>query len=278
VTNNNQIAGGAAPAVYQCRLPLSRQTITRVAGMLRAHLKAIGSRWRKLPPGRIAILVLAHLRHDQRLADLAGGNGVSAPAIRRWVLEVIGLLARRAPRLQRALNTISAAGGDAVLLDGTLVRTRRRTGTQNRRNYSGKHKAHGLLFLALTDEHGNLLWISAAQPGRSSEITTARRNRITARLREAGPGALAGLGFTGLDDRPEDAPVIITGMKATRTTKLTSAQKKASALLSPERAAAEHGFADLKNWRILTRLRMDARHATRLLRALLVLTSLEITH
>ncbi|UIX33952.1 hypothetical protein [Streptomyces sp. GQFP] len=41
-----------------------------------------------------------------------------------------------------------------VLLDGT----RRRTGADNRRNYSGKHKAHGLLFLALTDEKGNLSW------------------------------------------------------------------------------------------------------------------------
>ncbi len=70
------------------------------------------------------------------------------------MLEVIALLARRAPRLQRALNTISAAGGDAVLLDGTLVRTRRRAGPQNRRNYSGKHKVHGLLFLTLTDTSG----------------------------------------------------------------------------------------------------------------------------
>ncbi|MFF3460645.1 transposase family protein [Streptomyces sp. NPDC002730] len=64
-----------------------------------------------------------------------------------------------------------------MLLDGTLVRTRRRTGDENRPNYSGKHKVHGLLFLALTDEHGNLVWISAAKPGRSSEITTAAITR-----------------------------------------------------------------------------------------------------
>ena len=77
-------------------------------------------------------------------------------------------------------------------------------GTENRPNYSGKHKAHGLLFLALTDETGNLVWISAAKPGRSSEITTARHNKITAHLREAGLGALADLGFVGLDDDPDD--------------------------------------------------------------------------
>jgi hypothetical protein len=34
--------------------------------------------------------------------------------------------------------------------------------------HSGKHKAHDLLFLALTDERGILLWTSAAKPGRSS--------------------------------------------------------------------------------------------------------------
>ncbi|WP_443046013.1 transposase family protein [Streptomyces sp. GQFP] len=93
-----------------------------------------------------------------------------------------------------------------VLLDGT----RRRTGADNRRNYSGKHKAHGLLFLALTDEKGNLIWISSARPGRSSEITTARHDKITTHLREAGLGALADLGFVGLDDQPDDDPVIIT--------------------------------------------------------------------
>lgn len=277
MTKIDEPAEGTEHAVYQCRLPLSSKTITFVADLLRAHLKRIASRWRKLPPGRIAVLVLAVLRHDQRLADLAGGNGVSASTIRRWVLEVIGLLAARAPRLERALNRISAAGGDVVLLDGTLVRTRRRTGADDRRNYSGKHKVHGLLFLALTNESGNLLWISAARPGRSSEITTARHNKICARLREAGLGALADLGFVGLDDQPETHPVIITGAKATRTRKLTTAQKQANALLGAERARVEHGFADLKNWRILTRVRMDADHATRLLRALLVLTNTEIT-
>jgi hypothetical protein len=277
VTKTDKPAEGTGHAIYQCRLPLSSTTVNFVADLLRGHLKRIGSRWRKLPPGRIAVIVLAVLRHDQRLADMAGGNGVSASTVRRWVLEVIALLAARAPRLQRALNHVSAAGGDVVLLDGTLVRTRRRTGAQDRRNYSGKHKTHGLLFLALTDERGNLLWISAARPGRASEITTARHDRLCARLREAGLGALADLGFTGLDDQPGTHPVIITGIKATRTRKITPAQKQANTLLGRERAPVEHGFADLKNWRILSKVRMNARHATQLLRALLVLTRTQIT-
>ncbi|GAA5705395.1 hypothetical protein SM007_36245 [Streptomyces avermitilis] len=47
-------------------------------------------------------------------------------------------------------------------------------------------------------------------------------------------------------------------------------------LVARERAANEPGLADLKNWRVLTKLRLHARHATALLRALLVLTRAEI--
>ncbi|WP_406278714.1 transposase [Streptomyces sp. NBC_00191] len=207
---------------------------------------------------------------------MAGGNDISASTVRRWLLEAVGLLVARAPRLDRALQKVTRSGGEVVLIDGTLVRTRRRTGAENRPNYRGKHKAHGLLFLALTDERGNLVWISAAKAGRSSEITTARHNKITARLREAGLGALADLGFVGLDDDP-DNPVIITGRKASRNKPLTPAEKETNKLVSRERAANEHGFADLKNWRILTKLRLNAQHATTLLRALLVLTNAEIS-
>jgi DDE superfamily endonuclease len=79
------------------------------------------------------------------------------------------------------------------------------------------------------------------------------------------------LGFTGLDPDPDD-PVIITGYKATRTSKATPAQRHANQALSAARAPVEHGFSDLRNWRILTRLRLSPANATMLLRALLVLT------
>ncbi|TMR92580.1 transposase family protein [Nonomuraea basaltis] len=274
MNKTNEPAEGDTHAVYTCRLPLSTTTLTFVTGVLREHLKAIGSRWRKLPTGKITIIVLAVLRHDQRITDMAGGNHVSPGTVLRWVREVIALLAARAPRLDRALKKITKAGGEVVLIDGTLIRTERRTGADDRKNYSGKHKTHGLLFLALTDVAGNLLWISAARPGRSSEITTARHNHIVQKLRDAGLGALADLGFVGLDDDPDD-PIVITGRKATRDKPLTRTQKQVNQLIASERAPVEHGFADLKNWRILTKLRLDPALATMLLRALLVLTTIE---
>ncbi|BBC34563.1 hypothetical protein SGFS_058570 [Streptomyces graminofaciens] len=135
--------------------------------MIRGHCKKIGSRWRALPAGKIAGIVPAVLRCGQRPGDLAGGNGVHRTTVTRWVREAVGLLAARGPRLDRALKKITRAGGGVVLLDGTLIRTRRRTGTANRKIHSGKHKCHGLLVVALTDDRGRLLWVSAARPGRS---------------------------------------------------------------------------------------------------------------
>jgi hypothetical protein len=73
---------------------------------------------------------------------------------------------------------------------------------------NGKHKRHGLLFLALTDENGNLIWISAARRGAASEIITDRHDHLPDRLRVAGLGALADLGS------PASTP--------TRTTRSTS--------------------------------------------------------
>ncbi|MFD7055700.1 hypothetical protein ACFWBS_42930 [Streptomyces mirabilis] len=44
------------------------------------------------------------------------------------------------------------------------------------------------------------------------------------------------------------------------------------------RAPVEHGFAHLKNWRVLGKVRTDPRWASALVRALLVLTNREVAH
>ncbi|GAA5608396.1 hypothetical protein [Streptomyces griseus] len=75
--------------VYQCRLPLPTRTVNHLADLLRGHLKVIRSRWRILPPGKIAVIVLAVLRRDRRRADMADGNNVSESTVRRWRDELI---------------------------------------------------------------------------------------------------------------------------------------------------------------------------------------------
>jgi len=60
---------------YRAALPLSRQTLSFVARIIRRQRKAIGSRWRKLNPGQQALLVLACLRKGETFAELATGFG-----------------------------------------------------------------------------------------------------------------------------------------------------------------------------------------------------------
>src|SRR5215470_19805884 len=64
---------GASRAFLPAALPLSAQTLTYAAGVIRGHRKKIGSAWRKLNPGRQALLVLAYLRkgpRDRRMKTL----------------------------------------------------------------------------------------------------------------------------------------------------------------------------------------------------------------
>ncbi|MBZ9643703.1 hypothetical protein [Streptomyces sp. PSKA30] len=184
MTNTKECAEDTCSLVYQCRLPLSTRTVNHLAGLLRRHLKAIRSRWRILPPGRIAVIVLAVLRHDHRLTDMAGGSNVSESTARRWRDELIVLLATQAPRLDRALKEVAEQGGEMVLIDGTLIPTQRRTGKADRRNYSGKHHHH-----PSSSRAGG----ARARPGLPSPFdagpvgSPARRNR-SPRRRVAGRG------------------------------------------------------------------------------------------
>ncbi len=171
------------------------------------------------------------------------------------------------------LKKIARKGGGVVLMDGSLTHTRRRTGTENRKDYSGKSECHGLLVIARTDERGRLLWVSATRPGRTSGITAYRHDQLTQKLQAAGLGAIADLGFVGLGDTGPDAdPAVITGYKAARNRPLTRGQNLADRALAAVRAPVEYGFAHLKNWRVLGKVR-TARSGRPPWSALLVLTN-----
>ena len=63
---------------YPAALPLSSQTLNYAAGVIRRHRRQIGSCWRKLSPGRQALLVLAYLREGETFAELAAGFSCAA--------------------------------------------------------------------------------------------------------------------------------------------------------------------------------------------------------
>ena len=106
---------------YRAALPLSCQTLNYAAGIIRRHLSAIGSRWRKLNPGQQALLVLAYLRKGETFAELAAGFGIGRTTAWRYVNETVELLAARAPKLRAALRDANRAGHACAVLDGTLI-------------------------------------------------------------------------------------------------------------------------------------------------------------
>ncbi|WP_328842750.1 transposase family protein [Streptomyces sp. NBC_00258] len=102
--------------------------------------------------------------------------------------------------------------------------------------------------------------VSSARPGRTPEITACRHDQLTQKLRAVGLGVIADLGFVGLDDsNPEADPAVIIGYKAARNRPLARGQKLSNKVLAAVRAPVEHGFAHLKNWRVLGKVRTDRR-------------------
>ena len=89
---------------YRAALPLSRQTLSFVAGVIRRHRASIGSLWRKLNPGQQALLVLVHLRKGEPFAQVAAGFEVGTATAWRYVTETVALLAARAPKLRQAVR------------------------------------------------------------------------------------------------------------------------------------------------------------------------------
>jgi hypothetical protein len=106
---------------YRAALPLSAQTLSYVAVVIRRHRSKIGSYWRKLNAGRRALLVLVHLRKGETFAELAAGFGVGTAAACWYARETVALLAARAPRLRHALAAAKKAGHAFVVIDGTLI-------------------------------------------------------------------------------------------------------------------------------------------------------------
>jgi Helix-turn-helix of DDE superfamily endonuclease len=86
-----------------------------LADLLRQNRTDLRTRWRRLEPGRQALLVLAHLRKGETYADLAWGFGVGTTTVYRYLREALDLLAAMAPTLAQA---IEVAGRKAyVILD-----------------------------------------------------------------------------------------------------------------------------------------------------------------
>jgi hypothetical protein len=109
--------------VFSCRaaLPLSRTTLTFVAGVIRRHRAATGSLWRKLNAGQQALLVLAYLRKGETFPELATGFGAGVATAWRYVNQTVELLAARTRSSAKRSGDAKKAGHAYVIVDGTLI-------------------------------------------------------------------------------------------------------------------------------------------------------------
>jgi hypothetical protein len=244
---------------YRAALPLSRKTLNFVAGIIRRHRISVGSPWRKLNPGQQALLVLACLRKGETFAQLAAGFGVGTTTAWRYVDETVALLAARAPKLRKAVRDAKKAGHACVVVDGTLIPIDRVAA--DRPFYSGKHKRHGMNLQVIASPAGDVLWVSGALPGSVHDKKAEWIWGVLAELEAAGPVTLADKGYQGstyakLPYKGKNKP---------------ESQKQANKAHAKLRAPGERANAQLKTWKILTKLRCCPWRAGQLAKAIHVL-------
>lgn len=252
---------------YRAALPLSRQTLTFVSNLVRAHRREVGTVWRKLNPGQQALLVLVYLRKGEPFAEVGAGFDVSTTTCWRYVNETVDLLAQRAPKLRAALRKAKRAGMAYVIIDGTLIPVDRVAA--DRPFYSGKHKRHGVNLQVIASPDGTILWVSGELPGSTHDTAAARIWMVLAALREAGLIALGDKGYHGYDETGEQ---VITPYKGRNK---PPSQKDANRAHARLRGPGERANAQLKYWRILHKVRVSPRRVGRLAKAIHVLQNYE---
>ena len=251
---------------YPATIPLSSRTLNHLAERIRGHRQQRRSRWRRLEPGRQALLALAHLRNGDTYTRLAAGFEIGVATAWRYVQEAMSLLATAADDLATAMRRIRRLA--YAILDGTLIPIDRVA--DQKPYYSGKHKHHGVNVQVIADAAGRLVWASPALPGSVHDLTAARTHGIIEALTRADVMTFADKGYQGARGS------VNTPFKRHRfRPKLSRRQKAVNRAHAKIRARGEHAIATLKTWKILTKLRCCPRRATTIVQAILVLHHVE---
>ncbi|MGW2707276.1 transposase family protein [Streptomyces sp. NPDC001340] len=245
---------------YPSAIDLSSRTLRFLAEHLARRQREMGTRWRKLPAGRHALLTLAHLRCGDTYAQLAAGFEVGIATVYRYIREAITVLAAFAPTLEQAIAAASAKA--FVIIDGTLLPIDRIAA--DRPFYSGKHQRHGMNVQVITDPFGRPIWASPALPGAVHDITAARTHQVIDALAEAGIKCFADKGYQGAG-----GTVIVPFRGKYRN--LSAGKQAVNVAHAKIRAVGEQAMATLKNWRLLRKLRCSTTRITDIVKAVLAL-------
>ncbi|PWI05259.1 IS5/IS1182 family transposase [Streptomyces sp. NWU339] len=224
-------------------LDVPHELVEHVSWLIYARRRELRSTWRRLSCFKQALLVLAHLRKNETLAQVGAGFGVSEATAWRYVHETVEVLASWAPGLHEAL--VGLGEDDFVILDGTLIPTDRIAADEP--YYSQKHKQHGMNVQVITTPDGTPLWFSRATPGRTHDLTAARAHGIVQACLTRQILVLADRAYQGA------GATVCTPYYGHRG--LPEHYQQYNRDRARLRAAGERAFARLKSWRLLQRAR-----------------------
>jgi DDE superfamily endonuclease len=265
---------------YRVTLDVPLQLVIKVSNLLRKRRKELGTRngTRALTCYQQAVFILAWFRDRPGLSRLGQGFGISQATAYRYKDEGVEVLRALAPTLHDTLEKVAEQGLPYLILDGTLIASDRcsdkktsKKGTEIDKWYSGKAHHHAGLVQALTGPSGIPLWVSAALPGSTHDITAARQLVLP----EARPylkkvPILADSGYEGA------GAGVLVPVKKPRNGELDINTKTRNMLLRGARYQGERAFALMsQRWRAIRHVSADPSQIGDIAKSVLVLTQFE---
>lgn len=172
--------------------------IEHVSWIIYTRRRELRTRRRKLSCLKQVLLMLVHLRKNEKFAQVGPRFGVPEATAWRYVDETLEVLVSWAPGLHGAL--VGLGKGDFVIVDGAPIPTHRIAADQPYR--SQKHKQHGMNVQVVARPDGAPLWFSRATSGRTHLLTAARAHGT---VKPASPGR-SWSSPTGLPGCPRHLP------------------------------------------------------------------------
>nr|MDT0525698.1 transposase family protein [Streptomyces sp. DSM 41633] len=117
----------------------------------------------------------------------------------------------------------------------------------------------------VTDQTGEILWLSPALPGRTHYMTAARTHKILRICERQGVPILADMAYIGAGDW------VTTARRRPPGGELTLTEQTENRALSTARAPVERAMARLKSWRFFRRSRISPNRISVITKAVLTL-------
>lgn len=246
---------------------LERPGRRRVQGAGRKHAIPFAAR---------LLMVLMYLRWNISYRALGGLFGVSKDAVLRSMDELLPLLAARgitAPDgteirdpadLEAQLGKLTDQHR-AALVDGTFVPVGRPAAWDDQKPLYSSHRGrHTRNFTALTDDRGDLLYVSGGSVGSTHDLTALANSTAAQALAGAGVTVLADKAYQGIVDRLGLAGAFTPKRKRRkdqpeRSAPVSELEGEFNTELARQRVHVEHAIRRLKVRRILHGYRLSAK-------------------